>query len=228
MSGPDTKLTLKIRTAGTLDEVGDLFAQLNALGFLVRSQDVTLVCGYYIEDDAMAARAAAEELLGEHPAVFKTKSTTALTTKRAIALPPPDEDDDDEEEPEEELPLIRAIEDAISAQPHFDDLPLDERIAHLLKLGPMSVAELVEALHNPESLVANPTEDDVQAVLDQFYEDDRATLELNTWRLTAPQSVEEAIEALRPAEGSGIEAVEITVNGRGTRLLADGTSEHIG
>lgn len=108
---PPTSLKLGIQISGNAEERLDLFAQLEALGFIERSQDIVLNVGYYFEEDGRAARDKAEALLRDHPAVMKTKSFTDLGTKRKVsdtfeAEPEASDDEDDE------TPLERALREA--------------------------------------------------------------------------------------------------------------------
>lgn len=104
---PPTTLKVVIRTLGTQDQVADLFAQLADLGLLSRAKDINLNVGYYFEADGLSARDKVEALLRDHPAVMKTKSTTACTTKRPVSDSLPDAGNADDEDDDEELPLER-------------------------------------------------------------------------------------------------------------------------
>jgi hypothetical protein len=82
---PPTSLKLGIQILGNAEQRLDLFAKLEELGFIERSQDIVLNVGYYFEEDGRAARDKAEALLRDHPAVMKTKSFTDLGTKRKVS-----------------------------------------------------------------------------------------------------------------------------------------------
>lgn len=104
-SKPPTTLKLNLQTLGKREDVADLFDQLNALGVLDRSLDITLTVGVYFEWQARELRRAVHDLIKEHPAIVRTKSYVQLATKttadeRILETPDdiaaePDEDEDD-------------------------------------------------------------------------------------------------------------------------------------
>jgi hypothetical protein len=100
---PPTSLKLGIQILGNAEQRLDLFAKLEELGFIERSQDIVLNVGYYFEEDGRVARDKAEALLRDHPAVMKTKSFTDLGTKRKVSdtfeAEPEAEDGEDDETP---------------------------------------------------------------------------------------------------------------------------------
>jgi hypothetical protein len=100
---PPTSLKISIAAFGSAEQRLDLFAQLEALGYLERSQDIVLNVGYYFEEDGRIARDKAETLLRDHPAVLKTKSFTDLGTKRKVSDTFEAEAEADEED--DETPL---------------------------------------------------------------------------------------------------------------------------
>lgn len=98
---PPTSLKLSIQIFGNTEQRLDLFAQLEELGFIERSQDIVLNVGYFFEEEGRAARDKAEALLRDHPAVMKTKSFTDLGTKRKVSdtFEAEPEDGEDDETP---------------------------------------------------------------------------------------------------------------------------------